>query len=158
MSEKTVEAFRTAVDEGYFGTVACLLAANASPEALALLLALTLDEERSIPIRVDTLHAALIPVRNRIPIIEFVGRLASKNPPAEFTQAAIESIYDFKPYWRRGHPAPPPRWRKTDSEALRYLVNMESYLKKRYSISAELMEAMERTAGMARSILARRGA
>jgi len=157
MDAETVEVFRLANGEGYFATSASLLARNSSPLAMALLLSMMLDEGETIEYRVDLLHSALIPVRDRIPIIEFAGRLLAGNAPSEVLIAAIESIYHYRPDWRRGHPGPPPPWRKASVEVLKYLVNMAAFLKKSVTIPEALQAPMDRTVAMAQALLARRG-
>ena len=156
MSPETVEDFRQANGEGYFPSTACLLASNSSPAAMALLLEMMTDPEQPPERLAGILHDALIPYRNRISVIEFVGRLVSKNPGTEVTIAAVESIYDFKTNWRKGHPLPPPPWRTASNEALKYLINMTAFLSPRFTPSEELRAAIDETTALAKSLLARR--
>ncbi|MFN0105579.1 MAG: hypothetical protein ACKV2U_26265 [Bryobacteraceae bacterium] len=158
MTAETAEIFRRANLEGYFGSCACLLARNSSPVALALFLSMMLEKEVEVEMRVDLLHEALVPIRNRIPIMEVVGRLASKNPGEELANAAIESIYDYQVTWRSGHPERPPPWRSSASETLQYLVNLAAYLKSHFKLPESLQQAMDRTTAMAHALLARRSA
>ncbi len=156
MSPASVAVFSDANPEGYFAFNARLLAENASPAALALLLTMMLDDDEDIETRVELLHVSLIPVRNRLPIIEWVGRLAAKNPGEALVNAAVESLYDFQPTWRKGHPAPPPPWRTASTESLRALVALEPHLKKHLPLPEPLLSAMAQTTEIAREILARR--
>ncbi len=156
MSAESAEVFTAANQEGYFASNAQLLAANASPTALALFLSMMLDDQEDTETRVELLHASLVPVRNRLPIIEMVGRLAAKNPGEDLVNAAVESIYDFKVSWRKGHPAPPPPWRTASDESLRALVALAPHLKKHLSLPPPLQSAMAATTEIASEILARR--
>jgi hypothetical protein len=158
MSEQTADVFRQANLEGYFASCAALLARNSSPVALALFVAMMLDKEVEVETRVDLLHVSIIPIRNRIPIMEAVGRLASKNPEEEVRNAAIESIFDFKTTWRRGHPEPPPAWRLSSTEDLKYLVNLGAYVKKHFTLPQPLQQAIDSTIETAQALLARRAA
>jgi hypothetical protein len=158
MTAESAEIFRVANPEGYFAFNARLLAENASPVALGLFLAMMLDSEEEVETRVEILHMSLVPVRNRVPIMELVGRLAAKNPGEAIVNAAIESVYDFQVTWRKGHPAPPPPWRTASSESLKYLVTMAPYLKKHFPLPRPLQAAMDQTTETASQILARRNA
>ncbi len=158
MSAGTVEAFRNANEEGYYASSARLLAGNSSPLALGLYLEMMLDNEIEAAERVDILHMSLIPVRNRIAIMECVAKLVAKNPGEEVANAAIESIYNYESFWRKGHPAPPPAWRTSSSEVLRYLVSLAPYLKKNCNMPEGLREAMDRTTAIADALLSRRTA
>lgn len=156
ITAESAEAFRQANGEGYYMTSARLLAANGSPAAMALLLAMMTDESVRAERRADALHTALIPVRNRIPVMEFTGRLASRAPDPAVVAAAVESIFDFNREWRAGHPPPPPPWRTASVETLQYAVTLAGYLKSNFSLPPTLVEAIDRTAGMCAALLARR--
>ncbi len=156
MSPESVAVFSSANSEGYFASNARLLAENTSPAALGLFLTMMLDDNEDIETRVELLHSSLVPVRNRIPIIEMVGRLAAKNPGEELVNAAIESIYDFQVTWRKGHPAPPPPWRTASTDSLKALLALAPHLKKHLLLPETLQTAMAHTTEIASEILARR--
>lgn len=158
MSAESVAAFSGANSEGYFAFNARLLAENSSPAALGLFLTMMLDDEEDIETRVELLHASLVPVRNRLPIIEMVGRIAARNPGETLVNAAIESIYDFQVTWRKGHPAPPPPWRTASTESLKALVALAPHLKKHLLLPETLQTAMAQTTLIVSEILARRNA
>lgn len=156
MSPEVEAVFRAANREGYYAANARLLAANTSPVAMGLFLEMMLDSDVAVNTRVGILHMALIPVRNRIPVMEVVGRLASKKPDPAVAQAAIESIFDFQVQWRKGHPPPPPPWRTSSTATLKYLVSLGTYLKGHFSLSESLQAAIDRTTAIAQAIVARR--
>jgi len=156
MSSATAQAFREANQEGYYSAAARMLAANASPNAMSLLLEMMLDPEVDAQRKVGALHMSLIPVRNRLAVLEFTGRLASRKPDPAVTQAAIESIYDFQTRWRKGHPPPPPAWRTSPNDVLKALVNLAAYLKSHVPVQEPLLAAIDRTTRIAQALLERR--
>jgi hypothetical protein len=156
MNAETAKVFRAANEEGYYAANGRMLAANSSPLALALLLEMMLDARVEANTRIGILHMSLIPVRNRIPVLEFVGRLASGNPEPEIANSAIESIYDFQVHWRKGHPPPPPPWRTSSNETLQCLIDLAAHLKGQVSLPESIHAAMDRTTGIASALLARR--
>jgi len=156
MIAETVEAFRRANEEGYFGVDALLLADNGSPAALELFRSMMAEKEVDSESRVELLHKSIMPRRNRLPILQMVAGLMADGLEEPVTIAAIESVFDYQTAWFRIHGPTPPGWRTASDETLRFLIDLGAQAKRRPNLPSQLAEAIDNTVEIARALLARR--
>lgn len=156
MIAETVEAFRRANEEGYFGVDALLLADNGSPAALELFRSMMTEKEVDSESRVELLHKSIMPRRNRLPILQMVAGLMADGLEEPVTIAAIESVFDYQTAWFRIHGPTPPGWRTASDETLRFLIDLGAQAKRRPNLPSQLAEAIDNTVEIARALLARR--
>jgi hypothetical protein len=156
MIAETVEAFRRANEEGYFGVDALLLADNGSPAALELFRFMMAEKEVDSESRVELLHKSIMPRRNRLPILQMVAGLMADGLEEPVTIAAIESVFDYQTAWFRIHGPTPPGWRTASDETLRFLIDLGAQAKRRPNLPSQLAEAIDNTVEIARALLARR--
>jgi hypothetical protein len=156
MIAETVEAFRRANEEGYFGVDALLLADNGSPAALELFRSMMAGKEVDSESRVELLHKSIMPRRNRLPILQMVAGLMADGLEEPVAIAAIESVFDYQTAWFRIHGPTPPGWRTASDETLRFLIDLGAQAKRRPNLTSQLAEAIDNTVEIARALLARR--
>jgi hypothetical protein len=156
MNAETIVLFQRTNDEGYFAFNAPLLVANGSPRALELFETMMLDHEVPEERRADCLHSSVALNRTRLPVLEMIMRLLSKDLEESVMIAATESVFDFKWRWFGTHPPQPPAWRTAPNDVLRFLINMSTQVKRRPNLPTELQEAINTTVETARALLARR--
>lgn len=158
MSNSAVETFRRTNAEGYYNLNARLLVRNGSPRALALFEEMIRDETVPEERRVDNLHAAVLPYRTEIAVLQTMDRLVSGDLPDRVRIGAVETIYDersrewFGP--ARNPPAPPP-WETASDEALTFVLRLASQASFR-ELPPPLAAAVDRTVRLIQDILASR--
>lgn len=158
MTTETAEAFRRANDEGYFAFDALLLARNGSPVALDLYRSMMCDNEVDAESRVELLHKGLLPFRTNLVVLQAASRIMDAGLEEMLTNAATESVFDYKTEWFMIHGPTPPSWRTASDDVLKYVVELGHRLKGRANLSATLLTAIEETTGLARALLNHRAA
>jgi len=156
MNAETVEAFRRANEEGYFGFNALLLAANGSVRALELFASMTGDKAIDWEARVELLHKGIVPHRNRLSILEMAAGLMTTDLEEPVALAAIESVFDYQVHWFAIHAPMPPGWRTAPDEVLRFLIDLGRQAQRRPNLPVPLQEAIGATLEIAGALLARR--
>jgi hypothetical protein len=157
MTMPTAEFFRRSSDEGYFAFNAPLLAANGSPRALELFESMMSDHDIPWERRVDCLHAAIVPHRTRLIILETAADLLAKNLEEPVIAGVIESVFAFNWRWFGTHPPEPPAWRSAADVVLKFLIELGAQAKRRPDLPAPLRQSIDATVDVADALLARRG-
>lgn len=125
MSEAAAQLFADTNREGYFAYNARLLADNGSPRALALYEEMMADAARDPEVRVDCLHAGLMPHRVEEPFVAMAERLLARGLELEVEAGVVESLFDHQgKRWfgpAIGAPEPPP-WSVGATEVLERLL------------------------------------
>jgi len=158
MSESAADLFRRTNEEGYFAFNARLLAANASTLALELFASMMEDKEVPSERRVDCLHMSIVPQRTRLPVLQLTMELLAKHLEEPVDRAVIESVFHFEWQWFGTHPPEPPAWRSAPNDVLRFLMELGAQAERRPNLPASLQTSINTTVGIARALLARRGA
>lgn len=151
--------FRAANDEGYFNLNGPLLAANASPRALALFEDMITNPSVSAANCVDMLHKSVLAHRTEAAVVAACLRLLAGGLNPEIEAGVVESLYDYREKkWfgpARGAPVPPP-WHQAETAVLRSLVEAAKGLRGPGRFSDDLQDAIEGTTLEIRDILAAR--
>ena len=160
MSETVVEVFRQTSAEGYYNLNVRLLVKNGSPNALALFEDMIRDagvpEER----RTDGLHAAVLPHRAELLVLQTIDRLLSGQLEDKVAMGAIETVFDYRTrewFGPAKNPPTPPPWQSASDDALRFVLALADKVRA-LGLPAPLLEAVNNTAAEIREILAARRA
>jgi hypothetical protein len=158
MTPETAEAFRRANDEGYFGFDALLLARNGSFVAIELYRSMMSDNEVDAESRVELLHKGILPYRTNLVVLQAASGIMDAGLEEMLTNAAIESVFDYKTEWFMIHGPTPPAWRTASDDVLKYVVELGNRLKGRANLSAALLPAIQETTELALALLNHRAA
>src|SRR5438094_6791899 len=137
MTEAAVNVFRQTNAEAYYNLNVLLLVHNGSPHALALFEEMIRDGEIPEDQRVDALHAAVLPYRIELAVLQSMDRLLDGDLPEEVRRGVIETVFESETgQWfgpRRFPPTPPP-WESATSEALEFVLLLAGKVTARGSI------------------------
>ncbi|MGZ4788533.1 MAG: hypothetical protein ACXWCY_03315 [Burkholderiales bacterium] len=161
MSDAAAEVFRQTNEQGYYNLNVRLLVSNGSPNALALFEEMIRDAAVPAERRVDGLHAAVLPHRTELPVLQSADRLLSGEIEGAVAIGLIETIFDFRSReWfgpSRNPPTPPP-WEGASDEALQFVLALAIKVKERASLPPALQQAVNGTVMLVRGVLATRRA
>jgi hypothetical protein len=161
MSRPAQHVFRTTNGEGYFGGNGPLLVANGSPRALDLFEEMVADESQRPVDRVDMIHHAVVPFRNRGPVVAACLRLLAGGLGPEVDTGIAETLFDYQEKrWfgvARHMPVPPP-WSQSETATLQALVDAARGLRGPGRFPDSLQDAIEGTVLEIQDILAARKA
>jgi len=160
MTDAGADVIRRAAGEGYASAVIPLLVANGSPRALALFEQLVRQSDRDAESRIADLHAALLPFRTEMLVLESVERLLSSALEEPVRVALLETLFDYRSRdWfgpGRDPPRPPP-WQGASTEALRLLGRIGEAAQ-RQGLPDDLAAPVEGTLAETRAIVSEREA
>lgn len=158
MSERALEVFRNANDQGYFGFNARLLTANASPRALALFETMMLDKETPLEARVECLHVSVLPHRTELPILQAADRILSRASERGIISGTIESVFDFRQTWFgiESGISGSPAWQTASAESLRFAATLAAKVLQRRDLTPSLRNKVEGERGTIVSLLSAR--
>ncbi len=151
MGAKTAALFRTTNEQGYFATNARLLAANGSPVAIELFVAMVLDTRVRLPRRIDALRGGIVPRRTELQWIDAARAIFDRTKEPALAHAAAASVFDFGIEWFGPHEAPAqPAWDK--ASALRAASGFADAALRRGDLPSDLRRAVERERGVVRKL------
>jgi hypothetical protein len=161
MSAQAVEVLREANAEGYYNLNIILLVKNGGPLALGLFEEMIRDSSVPEERRIDGEHAAILPFRTQLAVLQSVDRLLNDDLEYDVQLGAIETVFDYRSREWFGpvrEPPEPPPWESASSEALQFVLILAGKLVARGGLPGPLLEAVESTAAAVRQILAVREA
>jgi hypothetical protein len=158
MSAAAAEVFRETNLQGYYNLNVRLLVQNGSPNALAVFEEMIRDYDVPAERRVDAVHAAVLPRRTELPVLQTAERLLF-GVDNDVVIGVIETIFDnrsrewFGP--ARNPPAPPP-WDKSSDDVLEFVLTIADKAEKQLGLPKLLLDAINNTVTDIREILASR--
>ncbi len=160
MSQEAVAVFRRTNSEGYYNLNVRLLIKNGSPRALALFEEMIRDDGVPVVRRVDALHAAVLPYRTELPVLQTLDRILAADLPAAVRVGAVETVFDHRSrewFGPAKNPPEPPPWESASRETLRFVLAMGEKVTARGQLPPPLLAALSETLARIRQILAARG-
>ncbi len=160
MSQEAVAVFRRTNSEGYYNLNVRLLIKNGSPRALALFEEMIRDDGVPVVRRVDALHAAVLPYRTELPVLQTLDRILAADLPAAVRVGAVETVFDHRSrewFGPAKNPPEPPPWESASRETLRFVLAMGEKVTARGQLPPPLLAALSETMARIRQILAARG-
>jgi len=160
MSQEAVAVFRRTNGEGYYNLNVRLLVKNGSPRALALFEEMIRDDGVPVARRVDALHAAVLPYRTQLPVLQTLDRILAADLPAAVRVGAVETVFDHRSrewFGPAKNPPEPPPWDTASQETLRFVLAMGEKATARGQLPPPLLTALSETMAQIRQIMAARG-
>jgi len=160
MSQEAVAVFRRTNGEGYYNLNVRLLVKNGSPRALALFEEMIRDDGVPVARRVDALHAAVLPYRTQLPVLQTLDRILAADLPAAVRVGAVETVFDHRSrewFGPAKNPPEPPPWDTASQETLRFVLVMGEKATARGQLPPPLLTALSETMAQIRQIMAARG-
>jgi hypothetical protein len=104
------------------------------------------------------LHKGILPYRTNLVVLQAASGIMDAGLGEMLTNAAIESVFDYKTEWFLIHGPTPPAWRTASDDVLKYVVELGNRLKGRANLSAALLPAIQETSELALALLNHRAA
>jgi len=108
-----------------------LLLANGEPPALEVFAEIITGDWVEAYIKVDILHHALLPVRDRLPVVQMCIRLLSGPLDDEVRAGLVETVFDHRSKEWFGpamYPPVPPDWNQAPDASLELLIRLGKWL------------------------------
>jgi hypothetical protein len=159
MSEAVVAIFRQTNAEGYYNLNSLLLVKNGSVNALSLFEEMIRDTRIDSAQRVDALHAAVLPYRTELIVLEAMNRLVDANIAEQVRIGLIETVFDNRTnewFGVRKFPPTPPAWQSASTESLKLVLAIADKVKTQ-PLPLPLPMAVDNTVVHIRQILLARG-
>jgi hypothetical protein len=155
MSQRAVDVFQAANEQGYFAFNARLLTANASPRALALFETMMLDKDTPLESRVQCLHVSVLPHRTELPVLQAADRIISRASERGIVIGVIESVFDFRQTWFgiESGISGSPDWRTASADSLRFAAALAAKVLQRRDLTASLHNKVDHDRGTIVSLL-----
>jgi hypothetical protein len=131
VTPRAAEIFRETSAAGFAQVNGPILLANSEPPALAVFAEIITGEWVESYVKVDILHRSLLPVRDRLPIVQMCIRLLTSPLDPEVRAALIETLHDFrsKDWFGPAMYAPePPDWNHSPDASLELLTRLDEKL------------------------------
>jgi hypothetical protein len=155
MSEAAANVFRDTNGGGYYNLNVVLLVYNGSPNALSLFEEMIRDNEIPEDQRVDALHAAVLPYRTELAVLQSMDRLFDADIPDDVRRGVIETVFASETgqwFGPQRFPPTPPEWETATTEALEFALLLAGKITARGGLSQPPAE----TVSEIRKILAAR--
>lgn len=131
VTPRAVAIFRETSAQDFAQVNGPILLANGEPPALEVFAEIITGDWVEAYVKVDILHRALLPVRDRLPVIQMCIRLLTSPLEEEVRHGLIESLYDYrsKEWFGPAMFAPkPPDWNQAPDASLEMLIRLAGKL------------------------------
>src|SRR5260221_9698445 len=96
VTARAVEIFTETSATGYAQVNGPILLANGEPPALEVFARIILEDWEEAYVKVDILHRALLPARDRLPVLQMCVRLLEASLEESVRVALVETLYDYR--------------------------------------------------------------
>ena len=127
VTPRAVEIFRETSASGYAQVNGPLLLANGEPPALEVFAEIISGDWVEAYVKVDILHRALLPVRDRLPVVQMCIRLLGGQLEETVRIGLVEALYDYRSKEWFGpamYPPKPPDWNQAPDASLELLIRL----------------------------------
>jgi hypothetical protein len=127
VTPRAVEIFRETSASGYAQVNGPLLLKNGEPPALEVFAEIITGDWVEAYVKVDILHRALLPVRDRLPIVQMCIRLLAGKLEETVRAGLVETLYDYRSkdwFGPAMYPPKPPDWSQAPDASLEMLIRL----------------------------------
>jgi hypothetical protein len=131
MTPRAVEIFRETSASEFAQVNGPILLANGEPPALEVFAEIVRGDWVEAYVKVDILHRALLPVRDRLPIVQMCIRLLSGKLEESVRIGIVETLFDHRSkdwFGPAMYPPEPPDWNQAPDASLELLVRLAERL------------------------------
>lgn len=158
VTPRAVEIFSETSAAGFAQVNGPVLLANGEPPALEVFANIITGDWVEDYVKVDILHRALLPVRDRLPVVQMCIRLWSGGLDEKVRAGMVETLFDYRSrdwFGPAMYPPLPPEWSAAPDASLELLLRLGQRLLGE-GLPAGLQLAVEKTLATITAILQER--